>query len=184
MNKTCPVCGKVVVVSPEELTMRNGVVVCPQCLSVFDADGKLRKDSPKGNHRSMPEQPEATKADDKSYNYCPDCGKPLPGDVRFCPYCGIRLSEPVRVPQQVKSVSTASQPRASQQPMQAQPTAGQAAVSDAKERKWTPMLPSYSFGHALRPTPASLRARIVGYTVIGALIALLGFILYQGYLIM
>lgn len=183
MEMTCPRCGKVVVVSTEELTMHDGVAVCPQCLAVFDpSTGDLRTARPRGTHRSMPApQSEPVKQQQEGYSYCPDCGKPLPPDVRFCPYCGIKLvpdAPAASKPVVAATVAPALQP----QEAPAQPT--QVETPEERKRKWTPMLPSYSFRHTVRKQPASLRARIVGFTVIIALVALLALIIYEGCLIM
>lgn len=39
MNLSCPHCGKNVSISPEELAVTGGVVICPQCLAQFVAEG-------------------------------------------------------------------------------------------------------------------------------------------------
>lgn len=184
MEKKCPRCGKVVVVSQEEIAMRDGVVVCPQCLAMFDAEGNLCETRTAGRVRSMP-APETSHNDaEQPYSYCPDCGKPLPANVNFCPYCGIKLKA------DKASTEVNNQPAAPTDINNyvQQQVAPVASAPDNKEEEvvptWTPVYPTFHYREYKWGTePASLRTRIVGYTVIVAQLILLCIVLHQGYLI-
>ena len=76
----CPQCGKVIEMTLEELALSKKVVVCPQCLNEFLAQGV---DIPASVlHPSR----QASKA---RQLYCHSCGESLPVEgLKFCPYCG------------------------------------------------------------------------------------------------
>lgn len=172
MEKKCPRCGKIMKVSAEELEMHGGVVVCSQCLAVYDMSGNVHDSSDQGPVRTM-SQAEAEAAASAGYHYCPDCGRTLPDGVKFCPYCGIRLAaqaSPAEVQEQEK-------PQESKQ-------APQAVTTKTPERRHT-VLPSLQHYRARKwgVEPASLRARVAGFSVIAVLLAVLAFIVYQGMLI-
>lgn len=77
----CPQCGKVIDMTLEELALSKKVVVCPQCLNEFLAQGV---DIP----ASMLRTNVATKGSQRQL-YCHSCGESLPvAGLKFCPYCG------------------------------------------------------------------------------------------------
>ncbi len=77
----CPQCGKVIDMTLEELALSKKVVVCPQCLNEFLAQGV---DIP----ASMPRTNVATTRASRQL-YCHSCGESLPvAGLKFCPYCG------------------------------------------------------------------------------------------------
>lgn len=77
----CPQCGKIIDMTLEELALSKKVVVCPQCLNEFLAQGV---DIP----ASMLRTNVATKSAQKQL-YCHSCGESLPvAGLKFCPYCG------------------------------------------------------------------------------------------------
>ena len=178
-EKICPRCGKRVAVSSEELSLHDGVVVCPQCLAVFDENG-VRETPQPGRVRvaqSQP-QPQATAVDEVTY--CRHCGKPLVSDANFCPYCGKRVRGVEPVPSDEPMVDLQPEP---QQPQYEAP-ASPAPAPKEPAMKWTPVYSNY---HYREPKwgegPASLRARLAGYVVIAVQLALLAFIVYKAVLI-
>lgn len=192
MEKTCPRCGKVVVVSAEEVAMREGVAVCPQCLAVFDMDGNVhtpqvnsrtRKqvfdDAPVDSSRPIVSQAYAAPAPvAEAYRFCPECGKPLPDGVKFCPYCGQRLAAGATM---IVKAPVAS-PAVSQTVIENTPAEEERILPPAA--KWAPVFPTVHYRmRKWGAGPASLRARFVGYTAIFVLLALFAFIVYQGMLI-
>lgn len=184
MKKTCPNCGKELDVSLEEVTMREGVVVCPQCLSVFDMDGNTRdNDEPQGEVRKPQGQP-ASEAGD-TFSFCPECGHSLPAGVNFCPYCGTKLSQLRRSQAAAATVDTpetrVTEPEDSQEPPQAQPD----ATPPRRSSKPTMMVTNPQVGRRKWGTgEASTRARAAGYTAIVMLLGLLVYIIYQATLVM
>ncbi len=186
METTCPRCGKVIVVSSEEVAVREGVVVCPQCLAVFDMDGNLHTSQPRHVTRSVSEQPdkrqqqpEARRDDNTTepFLYCPECGKPLPGGINFCPYCGIALAA------ETTAHTTPSQPARQEQPAATAPAATTRS-KPAPAAQWTPVITTLHYQPNKWGTePANTRTLAAGYTVIAALLVLLVFIIYKGLLI-
>lgn len=186
MEKKCPRCGKIVVVSQEEIAMRDGVVVCPQCLAMFDTDGSLHVSSDTGLSRASQPLTADSATQQAHYCYCPDCGKPLPADVNFCPYCGISLKNLTKTtPSPAVAVA---QPIVQAEPVVAQPVAMGAAIETGvpvtEAPSWVPVYPTYHYRkHKWGHGPASLRTRIAAYIIIAALLILFVFIVYQGMLI-
>lgn len=79
----CPQCGKVIDMTLEELALSKKVVVCPQCLNEFLAQGV---DIP----ASMLRTGGATGKSASRQLYCHSCGESLPvSGLKFCPYCGV-----------------------------------------------------------------------------------------------
>ncbi len=77
----CPQCNKYIDMTLEELALSKKVVVCPQCLNEFLAQGV---DIP----ATMLRTSIATKAAHRQL-YCHNCGESLPvAGLKFCPYCG------------------------------------------------------------------------------------------------
>ena len=179
MEKTCPRCKKKVVVSSEELSMRGGVAVCPQCLAFFDMDGNIVNASRQGHSRMKAGEPTLPAKDPEAYSFCPECGKPLPGGIRFCPYCGIRLSAPTEprrdegvAPESLKPapVSVTPEPQPVVQP-----------VAQPQPSQWTPVYPTYYRERKWGSEPASLRTRVVGYCIIVAQLIVLLVIVWGGF---
>lgn len=77
----CPQCSKVIDMTLEELALSKKVVVCPQCLNEFLAQGV---DIPASMLRTNVATTRASKQ-----IYCHSCGESLPvAGLKFCPYCG------------------------------------------------------------------------------------------------
>ena len=77
----CPQCGKVIDMTLEELALSKKVVVCPQCLNEFLAQGV---DIPASMLRANVATTRASRQ-----LYCHSCGESLPiAGLKFCPYCG------------------------------------------------------------------------------------------------
>ena len=176
-EKICPRCGKKVAVSSEELSLHDGVVVCPQCLAVFDDNGVRQAPQP-GGVRVASSQPQEPVSDE--IHYCHHCGKPLVSDANFCPYCGKRVRGVEPVPSDEPMADLQPEP---QQPQDETP-ASSAPAPKEPAMKWTPVYSNY---HYREPKwgegPASLRARLAGYVVIAVQLALLAFIVYKAVLI-
>ncbi len=84
MELTCKQCGKTIKISLEELSVAGGVVVCPQCLHEFRAEGVELLPA-----RAAVEAEEAVEV-----LYCHDCGHRLPQPgLKYCPYCGVSLAK-------------------------------------------------------------------------------------------
>lgn len=102
----CPQCGKVIDMTLEELALSKKVVVCPQCLNEFLAQGvdipasMLRTKAATSNARQL---------------YCHSCGESLPVEgLKFCPYCGasqnllgIESQQPGNAPTDASAVTQA-----------------------------------------------------------------------------
>lgn len=196
MEKTCPRCGKVVVVSAEELAMRNGVAVCPQCLAVFDMDGNVQQPRVNNTARQISDNaPETVSAAPhpapsqasaapvtEAFRFCPECGKPLPAGVKFCPYCGLRLAAPAASAPRVQAAMATESPAVADKPAASAPEENERQLPPAA--KWAPVFPTVHYRmRKWGAGPASPRAKFVGYTTIFLLLALFAFIVYQGMLI-
>ena len=95
----CPQCGKVIDMTLEELALSKKVVVCPQCLNEFLAQGV---DIPASMLRTNVATTRASRQ-----LYCHSCGESLPiAGLKFCPYCG--ASQNLAAP----AASTADKPLA------------------------------------------------------------------------
>ena len=95
----CPQCGKVIDMTLEELALSKKVVVCPQCLNEFLAQGV---DIPASMLRTNVATTRASRQ-----LYCHSCGESLPiAGLKFCPYCG--ASQNLAAP----AASTADKPMA------------------------------------------------------------------------
>lgn len=69
--------------SLEELSTAQGVVVCPQCLREFRAEGV----------ELLPPRPTPAVEEPVCALFCHDCGHRLPQEgLKFCPYCGVSLA--------------------------------------------------------------------------------------------
>lgn len=175
MERRCPHCGKLTQVSDEELALHGNVVVCPQCLTVFDVDGVLLT-AEEARRRRQPADSAV------SMRYCPACGSRLQMAMNFCPNCGMRLQlhaeEPMPVSVVHNDAAVSTEPGRDAMPV----------VEDAEEedgRLHIPFMP-YRFKNsgfeALFPKPkASKRTQAVAYTIILLLLALLVAIIVAAY---
>ena len=105
----CPQCEKVIDMTLEELALSKKIVVCPQCLNEFLAQGV---DIPASMFRTRV----ATSASSVSKQlYCHSCGESLPvAGLKFCPYCGAsqNLAAPAAVEQQEATAPVATSTQA------------------------------------------------------------------------
>ena len=183
MNLSCPHCGKNVSISPEELAVTSGVVICPQCLAQFAAEGV---DLPQVERHEPASAPVASAVRDggDTERFCYACGKELPDHqgLRFCPFCGVPLlaneqsqsaKEPVAAPiaRQPRSATAA---KASDSKSSAKSSSS--ATSSANAYRYVPNV----FSKELPPEPPSLRFKILAYSIIMVLLAIFGFIIYKG----
>ena len=93
MELKCPQCGKWMAVSQEELVIHDCQVVCPQCLAVCSYEGGVlvvRDDSDAPYRHTAP----AAETQPAASRFCHSCGKQLPEGISFCPYCGADLKAP------------------------------------------------------------------------------------------
>ena len=167
MLTKCPQCGKIVDVWQEELSLRGGMVVCPQCLTPYDSQHQA--ELPAG-HRT----PVATTRKPQRH-YCTHCGHALQGDINYCPYCGtsVKKERQATLTKQPPVISAAATIAATTPPPPVKPASGSNAV-------WQPVLPSYRLHAPTRRQPASLRFRIAAVIVIAILLAVLGLIVHAG----
>lgn len=92
MDYKCPQCGKVIVLSAEELMAQGNLVVCPQCLSEFVGDANApvsRPDAEKYNYgcQNGAELP-VSQTNVGNKVRCRYCGANIDKDCNFCPKCG------------------------------------------------------------------------------------------------
>lgn len=180
-EKICPRCGKKVAVSSEELSLHDGVVVCPQCLAVFDDNGVRQAPQP-GRVRVASPQPQEPVSDE--IHYCHHCGKPLVSDANFCPYCGKRVRGADPAPAEERQEERVEENLPAPQPQQPDAIADDAPTAQEPAVKWTPVYTNYRYREPKwGEGPASIRARLAGYAVIAAQLALLAFIVYKAMLI-
>ncbi len=188
MELECPQCAKRLTVSPEELALHAGAVVCPQCLTVFDASG----DVPEG---TILERPVRVVEEHLTYGYCPHCGRKIPQGVNFCPYCGQSLAD---VGEDADTGDSAGndgnpEPVADEQTSSATSSGSHHGHSSGEHRsshrhssrrQWQPVMPSYryaqtSLGWRSGAQKASTLFAFVSWVVIAALIVLLAFIIHK-----
>lgn len=198
MELVCPQCSKQLQVSAEEVALHGGAVVCPQCLTVFDASEHV----PAG---TVAERPVRVIEEHLTYGFCPHCGRKIPQGVNYCPYCGQELasvgsdfdSGATEAPQSQPAETEAdSTPEA-----EAKPTGDKHSRSSSHSSKssssrshrssrhgsssrkeWQPVMPSYRYAkmrdgwHSGREKAGPLFT-IVAWLVIAALLVLLAFII-------
>ena len=205
MELVCPQCSKHMQVSVEELALHGGAVVCPQCLSVFDASEHV---------------PEGTVADREvrvieehlTYTYCPHCGRKIPQGVNYCPYCGQELAsvgadfvDPARAQEkdaaqpEVKT-ETETEPEPVEKAKN-EDKRGHSSDSEKKKHRssssssshrhhrsssqtWQPVMPSYRYakmtgGWRSGKQKAGLLFSVIAWIVIVALLAMLAFIIHK-----
>lgn len=188
MELQCPQCGKWMAVSQEELLMHDSQVVCPQCLAVcrYENGTLVVRDDSDAPYRHTANVDAAA---NEASQYCHNCGKQLPAGIRFCPYCGVDLKAPF-TPQQ-------SEPQPSAQATQQQVTETKPAAETQKESRPQPeqQQSSRQVENKLRSMPhrynspvrlhqngtmPSTTFKIVAYTIIALLLALLVYIIIAG----
>ncbi|MBR5086988.1 MAG: hypothetical protein IKX31_08290 [Muribaculaceae bacterium] len=103
----CPQCGKTIDMTLEELALSRKVVVCPQCLNEFLAQGV---DVPASMLRTT-----ATSKSASRQLYCHSCGESLPvAGLKFCPYCGASQNLAAVAVEAEKTEDKASKPASTQ----------------------------------------------------------------------
>ncbi len=194
MELVCPQCSKQLQVSAEEVALHGGAVVCPQCLTVFDASEHV----PAG---TVAERPVRVIEEHLTYGYCPHCGRKIPQGVNYCPYCGQELAS-VGTDDLAAAEATESQPAEAGSAPEAETkhSGGEHSKSSShgsgsshskshhsskgrhsSTREWQPVMPSYRYAkmrdgwHSGREKAGPLFT-VVAWLVIGALLALLAFI--------
>ena len=103
----CPQCSKIIDMTLEELALSKKVVVCPQCLNEFLAQGV---DIPASMLRTNVATTSAQR-----HIYCHNCGESLPvAGLKYCPYCGAsqNLAAPASVEQQEATAPVATSTQA------------------------------------------------------------------------
>lgn len=169
-------------VSLEELSLRDGLVVCPQCLNAYQAVEA-------GTLPAVTAQPNQTQQPSK--HFCPHCGQDIGQDIshgiNYCPYCGGSLRHEPSGLQQTKQPSNDSRPDTNHhRPRTSQRHAGKSTnnhTSHSNESPqgfdWKPMIPSYRLVRQRENEPASIGFQAFAIAVILALLALLAFIIYH-----
>ncbi len=176
-------------VSPEELSLRDGMVVCPQCLKAYQAVEAGTLPLAEVRHAQSSDGAAPSK------RFCPHCGQDIGHGINFCPYCGRSLhAADVPAAQAVAvrpdAAVPASGPYASRAKEESsQSSSGQSPASTASpaqpevEFDWKPMIPSYRLIQHRQHEPASLGFQAFAIAVILALLVLLAFIIYHALLL-
>lgn len=177
----CPQCGKLIDMSVDELAKSHLVVVCPQCLTEFQARGvtlpPVRPPSEADSGAAAVSLPQG------HYAYCFSCGSSLPrGDLRFCPFCGVSLAK-ADVPAAVE----ADEPAVPANPLKEPITPEEAASNDdhavieddagdimARLPVIWPIVPRIS----RRAAMGSTTTRVACYIVITLLLAVFFYLIY------
>ena len=172
----CPQCDKVIDMTLEELALSKKVVVCPQCLNEFLAQGV---DIP----ASMLRTNVATKSAQKQL-YCHSCGESLPvAGLKFCPYCGASQNLAAPAAAVVEDTATSQESHPSTQAIgdnHLQTNEDKAVVEDDAYD----MMEYLPFIRPLRRMPSKREVmggpvtRVVCYIIIFILIAIFIFVLY------
>lgn len=189
MELKCPQCGKWMAVSQEELVIHDSQVVCPQCLAVCRLEGDelvARDDSQTLTRRSV----NVTEVNHASTKFCHSCGKQLPSGIQFCPYCGVDLKAPFssRQPQVQTNPEPKPQPKPVKEPKpkpveRPSEPERQVPTSNVEEKLRTIKHYNSTSIHGQlhqRGSKASPLFKVVAYTIIVALIAILVAIIYAG----
>ena len=183
MNLTCPHCGKGLSISHDELVVCRGVVICPQCLTEFVADG-VELPEPEAVAQVDPKPAVLEVQSHGGERFCYGCGRELPHHegLRYCPFCGVPLlaneqSQPAREP---VVATVATQPRtavsAKASGSKSSSKLSSSSSSNTNAYRYVPNV----YSKELPPEPPSLRFKILAYSIIMVLLAILGFIIYKG----
>lgn len=174
-------------VSQEELVIHDSQVVCPQCLAVclYDGNGLVVRNDSDTPYRHTAS---AKTAGHDVTRFCHSCGKQLPGGISFCPYCGADLKAPFKpvqpepvVEQQPPVVEQLLEPVIEEdQPQPAASPRQQSASMEDKLRTMTHRYKSTQPHLHQNGTMPGTAFKIVAYTIIVALLALLVWIIIAG----
>lgn len=168
-------------VSLEELSLRDGLVVCPQCLNAYQAVEAGTLPAVHG-----------TKVDDPAAHppkrYCPHCGQDIGHGINFCPYCGGSLHTDEDSATGMETHQVTNQPAAQPNPPHTTERHSGKTSHHRQENRpkttqafdWKPMIPSYRLDRQRQHEPASLGFQAFAFAVIIALLTLLAFIIYHG----
>lgn len=164
--------------SLEELSLRDGLVVCPQCLTAYQVvePGELSPPVDKRGNTKMA----------SAMRFCPHCGESIGEGINFCPYCGGNLHA-------ASAVATATSAKSHDTPA-SHPMHGPSDKETSNHRQggraekeqlfdWKPIIPSYRLAQVRQREPASLRFQAFAISIIIALLALLAFIIYKASLL-
>ncbi len=160
MILTCPHCQKTISVSQEEIALRGGNVVCPQCLGSYHIHTDLTAE-------------QVLAARGVVHPHCPECDRELPpqSGISFCPYCGASLSPSRHEPEPQKT-----------EPVREKPTEHKPRhrhTHHTPEQKWTPMIPTYYHNQNDQTKPAGALFQILAWLIILALTAVLVYVIYH-----
>ena len=191
MELQCPQCGKWMAVSHEELVTHDCQVVCPQCLAVCSYEGGsliVRDDSDAPyRHNASVERPVK-----ETSRFCHSCGKQLPEGISFCPYCGADLKapftpvqpapviEPVPEPVKEKPRVVVEEKKPAPKPVVRQPERQPATAVEDKLRAVSRHYNSVHPHLHQNGTMPGTAFKIIAYTLIVALLALLVYIIIAG----
>ena len=192
MELKCPQCGKWMAVSQEELVIHDCQVVCPQCLAICHYEGGVLvarddSDAPYRHTASV-----SVSQQDQS-KFCHSCGKKLPSGISFCPYCGADLNAPFYEP---KPEPVPSQPEPEVKPEEPQEPKPAPVEERPKQEAAKPHKTSHHVEDKLRTvarhytgahphlhqngTQPGTAFKIIAYTIIALLLALLVYIIIAG----
>lgn len=187
MELQCPQCGKWMAVSKEELLQHDCQVVCPQCLAVclYENDKLIVRDDSDAPYRHTATVVEPPKADTR---FCHSCGKQLPAGIRFCPYCGADLEAPFDMVAPASAPAPKPEPvveekRRAEKPEKPSKSPSRQSTAQPVEEKLRTIAHSYNGSgihlqqHGTMPSTAF---KVVAYTVIALLLALLVYIIIAG----
>ncbi len=179
MNLTCPHCGKGLSISHDELVVCRGVVICPQCLTEFVADG-VELPEPEAVAQVYPKPAVLEVQSHGGERFCYGCGRELPHHegLRYCPFCGIALlsNQQVTPAAETAPKATVSNPSATA-PLSATKSESKPKASSSNAYRYVPKV----FSKELRPEPPSLRFKVFAYSIMVVLVAIFGIIVYLGY---
>lgn len=191
MELKCPQCGKWMAVSREELLSHDCQVVCPQCLAVclYENDKLVVRDDSDAPYRHTAA---VETSDSGQVIFCHSCGKQLPAGIRFCPYCGADLRAPFGhspVTEPSPAPRPAPQPvvekkRPLEEKKRVEPVVTSSRPQSSQvEDKLRTMSHHYN-GSGVRlhqnGSMPSLAFKVIAYTVIALLLALLVYIIIAG----
>ncbi len=187
MELQCPQCGKWMAVSKEELLQHDCQVVCPQCLAVclYENDKLIVRDDSDAPYRHTATVVEPPKADTR---FCHSCGKQLPAGIRFCPYCGADLEAPFDMVAPASAPAPKPEPvveekRRAEKPEKPSKSPSRQSTAQPVEEKLRTIAHNYNGSgihlqqHGTMPSTAF---KVVAYTVIALLLALLVYIIIAG----